>query len=510
MERLVVFMLLFLLPFAYAQELEYLTWGGDEIDSGVAYLPGEGYSILVGSTKSFEDLRGGFIVKVDDKGGLEFQKLIYSSKPIFIRDATLYGDKTYLVGQIGSINFQDADAFVGVLNVNGELVYFKTFGGSFNDGAEAMDIANDRIYIVGYTSPTGSIQRAFLAELSLEGKVNWVVEFGNENAKATAVKATQSLIYVAGTYDKGIFVCAFDLIGRLRWAKAYPLKDVEAIEFKNDVYVAGSTKDDIGFGNAFLLRISQNGDTIWKKHFGIGYGDNFVSIMFNNSEIVLLGYTGNFTSGNRDGIISKFDETGELQWFGIIQGGKEDIVAKGILKDGVIYAAGYTEDFSKRFIVPNVSKVTWETLYGPLDIPEGEYSPEPKKITLESSDYKVLVKTVSGRLNSPKNGDAWFFKFGKEKSEVETTTKTSVETSPSISTTSTTQTTAQSPSPPQTTSTPSTTTKKETSSSEITSPTATPSTTSSATTSEESKGICGPSIILLFTMASLLWRHLKR
>lgn len=509
MKKLVVFIVLFLLPFAYAQELEYLTWGGNEVDSGVAYLPGEGYSLLVGSTKSFEDVRGGFIVKVDDKGGLEFQKLIYSSKPILIRDAILYRDKAYLVGQIGAINFQDADAFIGVFSTNGKLIYFKTFGRSFNDGAEAIDIANDKIYVVGYTSPTGSIQRAFLAELSLDGHINWVVEFGNGNAKATAVKATQSLIYVAGTYDKGIFVCAFDLVGRLRWAKAYPLKDVGAIEVKDYVYVAGSTKDDIGFGNAFILKISQKGDTIWKKHFGIGYGDKFVSIMFNNSQIILLGYSGNFTSGNRDGLISKFNESGELQWFGIIQGGKEDIVAKGILKDDVIYAAGYTEDFSKKFIIPNVSEVTWETLYGSLDIPEEEYSPEPKKITLESSDYKVLIKPVSGTLNSPKNGDAWFFKFGKEESKVETTTTTSVETTSPISTTSTTQTTTtQSSSPSQTTPS-STTTKKETSSSEIPSSTATSSTTSSSTTSKESKGICGPSTIVLFTLVSLLWR-LKR
>jgi len=501
MKRLVVFMLLFLLPLAYAQELEYFTWGGNEVDSGVAYLPGEAYSILVGSTKSFEDVRAGFIVKVDDKGGLGFQRLIYSSKPIFIRDATLYRDKAYLVGQIGAINFQDADAFVGVLSANGRLVYFKTFGRSFNDGAEAIDIANDRIYIVGYTNPTGSIQRAFLAELSLDGDVNWVVEFGNENAKATAVKATQSLIYVAGTYDKGIFVCAFDLIGRLRWAKAYPLKDVEAIEVKNYVYVAGSTGDKIGFGNAFILIISQNGDTIWKKQFGIGYGDEFVSIMFNNSEIILLGSSGNFTSGNHDALLSKFDESGELQWFGIIQGGKEDMVAKGILKDGVIYAAGYTEDVSKKFIVPSVSEVTWETLYGSLDIPEEKYSPEPKKIALESSYYEVHIKTVSGTLNSPKNGDAWFFRFGKEKTIAETTTSTTETTSSTSTTITTTQTT-------QSQTTTSYTTTTDTSSTPQSSST-TPTSTSS-TTSEESKGICGPSALVLFTLVSLLWRKRKR
>jgi hypothetical protein len=69
MKKLVIFafvVVLFLLPFTHAHELEYLTWGGNEVDSGVAYLPGEAYSILVGSTKSFEDVRAGFIVKVDD------------------------------------------------------------------------------------------------------------------------------------------------------------------------------------------------------------------------------------------------------------------------------------------------------------------------------------------------------------------------------------------------------------------------------------------------------------
>ncbi len=505
MKKLVIFafvVVLFLLPFTHAHELEYLTWGGNEVDSGVAYLPGEAYSILVGSTKSFEDVRAGFIVKVDDKRGLGFQRLIYSSKPISIKDAVLYEDRIYFAGEVGSISFQDANAFVGAFSADGELLYFKTFGRSLNDGVEAIDIANDRIYVAGYTTPTGSIQRAFLAELSLNGHVNWVVEFGNENAKATAVKATSSHIYVAGSYDKGVFVCAFDLTGELRWARAYPLKEVRAVEFKdNYVYVAGSTGDKIGFGNAFILKISQNGDTIWKKQFGIGYGDEFVSIMFNNSEIILLGSSGNFTSGNHDALLSKFDESGELQWFGIIQGGKEDMVAKGILKDGVIYAAGYTEDVSKKFIVPSVSEVTWETLYGSLDIPEEKYSPEPKKIALESSDYEVHIKTVSGTLNSPKNGDAWFFRFGKEKTIAETTTSTTETTSSTSTTITTTQTT-------QSQTTTSYTTTTDTSSTPQSSST-TPTSTSS-TTSEESKGICGPSALVLFTLVSLLWRKRKR
>ncbi|MCA6212813.1 CGP-CTERM sorting domain-containing protein [Thermococcus sp. 101 C5] len=223
--------------------------------------------------------------------------------------------------------------------------------------------------------------------------------------------------------------------------------------------------------------------------------------MFNNSEIILLGSSGNFTSGNHDALLSKFDESGELQWFGIIQGGKEDMVAKGILKDGVIYAAGYTEDFSKKFIVPSVSEVTWETLYGSLDIPEEKYSPEPKKITLESSDYEVHIKTVSGTLNSPKNGDAWFFRFGKEKTIAETTTSTTETTSSTSTTITTTQTT-------QSQTTTSYTTTTDTSSTPQSSST-TPTSTSS-TTSEESKGICGPSALVLFTLVSLLWRKRKR
>ncbi|HDD31505.1 MAG TPA: hypothetical protein ENF72_02625 [Thermococcus litoralis] len=514
MKKLIVPIVLFLLPFAYAQELEYLTWGGDDVDTGIAYLPSDGYSFLIGSTRSFEDTRGTFIVKINDEGNPEFQKLIYSSHPIFIKDALLFGDTIYIVGQIGSSNFQEADAFIAALDTNGKLKYFKTFGRSSNDGAEAIDITNDKIYVVGYTYPTGSVQRAFLAEISPNGSIDWIVEFGEEGSKATAVKATSSAVYVGGDYEDGVFVCAFDLRGKLEWARAYPLKSLKNLEFRDALYAVGTTYEDRGFGNAFILKLSPDGSAIWKKHFGIGYGDTFVSLMFNNSEMILAGHFGNFTAGNRDGLIAKFNSSGELLWFGIIQGGGEDIVAKAVMKDGLIYGAGYTDDFSKTFIVPKISEVTWKSLYSFLDVKEGKYSAEPKKIILETSEYKVSVKNINGILNQPKNGDAWFFKFGrKEEAESETPTSPTPTETTSTSSFSPTQTktttTIQTSSPSSTTTTQ--TWKHSTTTSETSKTSSTqPQSSTASTESTTGGGICGPGFVLLIALIPPAKKHLLK
>ena len=126
MRRVVVlFVALILLPLSLAQEINYLTWGGTAYDIGTAFIPYGDSIFMIGSSNSFGENRVGFVVKRSgDK--INFQKIIEGPEDIWIKGAVLWEENIYLVGQIGSTTFENSDAFIAKLDVDGNLEYFKS------------------------------------------------------------------------------------------------------------------------------------------------------------------------------------------------------------------------------------------------------------------------------------------------------------------------------------------------------------------------------------------------
>ncbi|NJE08509.1 CGP-CTERM sorting domain-containing protein [Thermococcus sp. M39] len=510
MKRVVVlFVALVLLPLSLAQEIHYLTWGGSAYDIGTAFIPYGDSVFMIGSSNSFGENRVGFIVKMTG-GNLDFQKIIEGSDDIWIKGAVLWKDNIYLVGQIGSTAFDTLDAFIAKFDVDGNLEYFKTFGRSFNDEANDIAFDDEYLYVVGYTKPTGKTKEGFVAKLTADGNIVWFVQFGTGNTEAKAVAVSSEAVYVAGIDNNDIFVAKFSKDGEMEWAKIWVTdgrEDVNDAVFDDVLYVSGSTGESLAFGDGFLLRIAPDGSLISGMNFGLGYQDDITTIIPNGTELILLGNTGNFEARNMDTFIAKFTREGELIWFGKFIGSGSDLIISAIMKESVLYVAGYTESPSWDFVIPNVSDVTKKTLYGTLKISWSNYKPRTSKVALASQSRSVRLLPVKGTLNAPQAGDAWFFTFGS-KPKKETPTPTPI-------TTTTTKTTT---TPTKTTTTPSTTTtttvitktETETTTTPTTTTSSTPTTTTSSsttTTTSEKGGICGPASFLVLFVGALLMKR---
>ncbi len=512
---IVLFVALMLLPFSLAQEINYLTWGGSAYDIGVAFIPYNDSVFMIGSSDSFSSNRVGFVVKMTgDK--IEFQKIIESSERLWIKKAILWEENIYLVGQVGSTAFENSDAFIAKLDTNGDLKYFKTFGRSFNDEANDITFDNKYLYVVGYTKPTGKTKEGFVAKLTPGGDIVWFIQFGTGNTEAKAVTVSSDAVYVAGTDDDDVFVIKLSKEGELEWAKIWTTderEDVRDIIFDGLLYVSGSTGESLAFGDGFLLKVSPDGSLINAMNFGLGYQDKIVSVIPNNTELILVGNTGNFETRNKDTFIAKFTRDGKLLWFGKFIGAGSDLITSALMQDSVIYVAGYTESSSWEFVIPNVSEVTKKTLYGTLKISWSNYAPKVTKVALASQPRSVKVMQVEGILNSSHAGDAWFFTFGtKPKKEIPSPTTTTTTTTIMTTTTTT-------PVPTKTTTTSSsvattvTVTKTETTTATTTTitPSSTPTTSSSPiTTTSEKGGICGPASFLMLFVGTLLIKRRQK
>ena len=508
MRRVVVlFVALILLPLSLAQEINYLTWGGTAYDIGTAFIPYGDSIFMIGSSNSFGENRVGFVVKRSgDK--INFQKIIEGPEDIWIKGAVLWEENIYLVGQIGSTTFENSDAFIAKLDVDGNLEYFKTFGRSFNDEANDVAFDDEYLYVVGYTKPTGKTREGFVAKLTPSGNIVWFVQFGTGNTEAKAVTVSSDAVYVTGTDDGDVFVAKFNKEGGLEWAKVWTTnerEDVSDISLNDFLYVSGSTGESLAFGDGFLLKVSPDGFLIKGMNFGLGYQDDITAIIPNGTELILLGNTGNFETRNVDTFIAKFTMDGDLIWFGKFIGSGSDLITNAIMEDTVLYIAGYTESPSWEFVIPNVSDVTKKTLYGTLKISWGNYRPRVSKNALVSQPRSVKLTPVKGIFDAPQAGDAWFFTFGS-RPEKETPTPTPTPT-PTTTTTPITKTTVTSTTITPTTTTSSTTatiTKTKTETSTITSSTFSTTTT---TSEEDGNGICGPASFLILFVGTLLIRR---
>ncbi|AIF70300.1 hypothetical protein PAP_09625 [Palaeococcus pacificus DY20341] len=505
MRWLALLFMLILVPFASAYEVDYTSWGGERYDGAVALFPMEDFTILVGPTESFSEYRGLFLTHLTGDAQ-EFSKVIYGDVIIWPKDAALYNGYIYVVGQMGDTVFEKGDAFLAKLSLDGDVIYFKSIGRAFNDGANAIKIADDAIYIAGYTKPTGNIKRAFLAKLDLEGNLIWIKEFGENLFEAKALDVGDS-IYVACSDGDDVYIVMFDKAGEFISAEKWenPGRDeVEYVTINNGfVYLSGSV-ENIGFGNAFLMKLDKNLTLEWAVSFGLGFGDSINAVLFNNSKILAVGKWGNFEMKSFNTFIARFNED-EFEWVGTFVSSGVTIPMSAFLEDGVLYIAGYTETSAVEFSIPNFSDVTKETLTKKLDITLSKVSHNdiaPISLSFTVKPVKVYVKNVEGYINAPIKGDAMLITFGKkEEATVTPTTTTTTQTTSTTTTTTTTTTSPSETSSTTTTSTPlSTTTTTTTTVTTTTVYTSQESTTTPTTTPSEEGGICGPALILTLTL----------
>ena len=223
-----------------------------------------------------------------------------------------------------------SDIFVVKLNSNGQFVWGKTMGGPSND--EGWAIASDKnndIYITGYFRSTADFdpgpgttnlvaanRDVFLVKLSSSGAYQWAFKTGgvsNDYGTSVCTDTLNNVIiggyfrsnsdfdpssgtynlssFVSGLYDA--YIAKYTSGGSLIWAKNYGgyqsdyIYDIELDEH-GAIYAIGAFKDtvdmDPGSGvikihsdnssyyDNFVLKVDKNGNSLWAKAFGGGYG----------------------------------------------------------------------------------------------------------------------------------------------------------------------------------------------------------------------------------------------
>ncbi len=301
------------------------TFGGvnDDMANFVQQTNDGGY-IIAGCTNSLGSGKfGTYIFKLNSNGGLEWQKTFHEKdegRAYSVRQTT---DEGYIVAGYKRSPGLSGEAYILKLNLQGDLEWEKTFGGKYWDEANSIQQTADGGYIVaGYTESLGLRGDIYILKLNLEGNLEWQKTLGGTRAdEGYSIQQTADGGYiVAGyTYSFGsgiedLYVLKLDSEGNLEWQKTFGGNNEEKAysvqQTKDGGYiVAGYTKSfGSGESDIYILKLSSYGEIEWQRTFGGNNEDKAYSIQQTKDG----GYIVAGDSGG-DVYILKLNSDGEIE-----------------------------------------------------------------------------------------------------------------------------------------------------------------------------------------------------
>ena len=238
-----------------------------------------GYAIAGGTGKRFWGEVNCWVIKLDAKGNMEWDKNFGGIGWEEIYSIIQTKDDDFIAtGSVWSKGAGRGDVCVVKIDRRGYLVWNKTFGGSENDEARSIIQTDDGGYAVaGFTvssEDTGD-RDVWVIKLDKEGNKIWDKTFGG-----TSEDWANSLIQ---TKDRGYMVVG--------WTSSI-----------------GAGKTDV-----WIVKLNKNGDLLWDKTFGGSENDEAHSIVqTEDGGYAVAGWTKSKGTGNSDVWVIKLDENGNL------------------------------------------------------------------------------------------------------------------------------------------------------------------------------------------------------
>ena len=333
------------------------TYGGSGDDRGSQLIQTSdgGYALIGYSDSSDGDVtinngnRDFWVIKINATGAIIWEKsfgysgvdegvsILETSDNHFILSGVLDVTASGGDGNSGRYSPRHAggDYWSIKINASGDMVWSRFYGGSFTD------------------NPAGIIENITSDLITVGGSDSNDVDISNNK----------------GTYD--FWVIKSSSSGAIIWEKSYGGSEIDeargVISTDNgDHIIVGDTRSeeqDVSFNNGgadlWVLRISDNGDSIWEKSYG---GSNFdvgksISSTFDSGFIIAGSSRSsngdvNKNQGQNDAWVTKISNSGQLLWETTVGGAEIDFAYDAVqLTNGTIIAVGETSSFNGDILV---------------------------------------------------------------------------------------------------------------------------------------------------------------
>jgi hypothetical protein len=266
-------------------------------------------------------------------------------------------------GGTTSFGAGNGDFYIVKIDINGNLQWTRTVGGTAYDGALFIVQTTDGGYAVtGYTQSFGAGNSDFyIVKLDASGNFQWNKTIGgNTEDVALAVVQTTDGGYAATGYtysfgagDRDYYIVKLDASGNLQWNRTiggtYYDYGETLIQTSDGGYaVAGFTYSfGAGSGDYYIVKFDASGNFQWNRAIGGSDADYCLSVIqTTDGGYVLAGQVNSFGAGSNDYYIVKLDSAGNLLWDRTVGGSALDY-AESIVQtpDGGYIVGGLTYSF---------------------------------------------------------------------------------------------------------------------------------------------------------------------
>lgn len=333
------------------------TFGGDGIDAAQCIrATSDGGFIIAGAMTVSSDTNA-WVMKVNAFGQLQWQKTFGGLGYDCAYAVEQTADGGFIV--VGETPTNNADVWATKLSKTGEPVWEKTFGGSEADRAVCISITSDGGYIIGATttsSGTGD-NDGWVLKLTSTGDLAWqtTIDAGGDEVIHALQVTFDGGIIVAGsitsvTETQDAWIFKLDQAGQMLWKKAYQGggNDVAAsiVETNDGGFLAAVNREMASGQDIWLIKIDGAGAWGWEKIIDLSPEDTVTAL----SQAKDGGYvlTGSVSSDGlqTDVFLLKIDATGTYQWDKTFGGTADDVASSLCLAPaGGFAVAGRTSSF---------------------------------------------------------------------------------------------------------------------------------------------------------------------
>jgi len=305
-----------------------------------------------------------------------------------------------------------------------QVKWNRTYGGDQPDVAYSMQQTNDNGYVIaGYTSSLGAGGTDFwLVKTDSNGNAKWNKTYGGTlQDEAYAVQQTNDNGYIlaGSTYSFGAgfsdsYLVKTDENGLMQWNKTYGgthwdvAFSVQQTSDRGYIAAGSSNSFSSGYEDFYLVKTDENGLMQWNKTFGEFYDDiAYSSQQTNDGGYIVCGYKSSFGTGYEDFWLVKTDPNGNMAW-NKTYGGENSDYAYFVQQtnDNGYIIAGSTYSSSTEFDVwivrtDSSGNMQWNKTYGGL-LDEEAYA------IRQASDGGYIIAGFTDSLSY--NRDIWLIK----------------------------------------------------------------------------------------------------
>ncbi|MCK6606345.1 MAG: T9SS type A sorting domain-containing protein [Ignavibacteriaceae bacterium] len=362
---IIISLALFLSPFSNAQDSMWTrTFGGTNID--VAYAVeetnDEGY-IIAGYTRSYGTASGRnlWLFKTDKAGNLLWNQTFGGNSDDEAAAVKQTPDGGFIAAGYTASSGSGKDVYIVKTDSGGNHIWSRTYGGTSDEEAYAVEVLPDGGYIVGCaTSSFGAGSRdGWLIRLDASGNSLWTKTLGGlstDGIRGLQRTSDNCFIITGWTASDGAgilgnaWLVKTDSLGNILFNKNFGGSDADrglSVQQTSDggyILTGYTASTGAGLDDLYLIRTDASGNQLWIKTFG-GTGRDYGNAVKQTADggFLVAGYTLSYGAGGDDLWLVKTDSAGTLLWQKTYGGTASDVAySMDLTSDGGYVVVGHT------------------------------------------------------------------------------------------------------------------------------------------------------------------------